>query len=179
MRACSGPPRAASLTPTEARLSLKLDPSGGLLRSFVELNNKVLDRFSADERRQRLGVHSCPGGDHDSTHSADIDYAELLPLLFELHAGSFYLELAGEHDPEAVLAAIAANMRPDQRAFVGVTDPIDPEVETAEQVRDRILLAANHILVAQLDDRRLRLLALRRRQRHRARNGIRKDPRAA
>src|SRR5436190_23202715 len=27
---------------TEARLSLKLDPSGGLLRSFVELNNSVL-----------------------------------------------------------------------------------------------------------------------------------------
>ena len=135
---------------TEARLSLKLDPSGGLLRSFVELNNQVLDRFSADERRQRLGVHSCPGGDHDSTHSADIGYAELLPLLFELHAGSFYLELAGESDPEAALSAIAANMRPDQRVFVGVTDPIDPVVETAEQVRDRILLAANHIPVAQL-----------------------------
>ncbi len=135
---------------TEARLSLKLDPSGGLLRSFVELNNQVLDRFSADERRGRLGVHSCPGGDHDSTHSADIDYAELLPLLFELHAGSFYLELAGENDPEAVLVAIAANIRPDQRVFVGVTDPIDPEVETAELVRDRILLAAKHIPVAQL-----------------------------
>src|SRR5436190_14979267 len=29
---------------TEARLSLKLDPSGGLLRSFIELNNKVLSR---------------------------------------------------------------------------------------------------------------------------------------
>jgi len=135
---------------TEARLSLKLDPSGGLLRSFVELNNQVLDRFSADERTQRLGVHSCPGGDHDSTHSADVDYAQLLPLLFELHAGSFYLELAGEHDPEAVLAAIAANLRPDQRVFVGVTDPIDPEVETAEQVRDRVLLAAKHIPVTQL-----------------------------
>ena len=35
---------------TEARLSLKLDPSGGLLRSFVELNNGVLRRFSADDR---------------------------------------------------------------------------------------------------------------------------------
>jgi 5-methyltetrahydropteroyltriglutamate--homocysteine methyltransferase len=35
---------------TEARLSLKLDPSGGLLRSFVDLNNSVLDRFSASRR---------------------------------------------------------------------------------------------------------------------------------
>ncbi len=36
-------------------------------------------------------------------------------------------------------------MRPGQRIFVGVTDPIDPRVETAEEVRDRVLLAAEHI----------------------------------
>ena len=51
-------------------LSLKLDPSGGLLDQFVELNNSVLDRFS-DEERRRIGVHTCPGGDQNSTHSAD------------------------------------------------------------------------------------------------------------
>jgi 5-methyltetrahydropteroyltriglutamate--homocysteine methyltransferase len=73
-----------------------------------------------------------------------------LPLLFELHAGVFYLELAGEADPEAVLEAVAANLRSDQRAFVGVIDPIDPEVESPEQVRERILLAAKHIPVSQL-----------------------------
>ena len=129
---------------TEGRLALKLDPSGALLRSFVELNNRVLDRFDAEDRG-RIGVHSCPGGDHDSTHSADVDYAGFLPLLFDLHAGSFYLELAGEHDPETVLQAIAATMRPGQRIFVGVTDPIDARVETAEQVRDRVLLAARYI----------------------------------
>ncbi len=135
---------------TEARLSLKLDPSGGLLRTFVDLNNRVLDRFSPDERTARIGVHSCPGGDHDSTHSADIDYAQLLPTLFDLNAGTFYLELAGEADPEAVLEAVAANLRPDQRVFVGVTDPIDPEVETPEEVCERVLLAAKHIPVSQL-----------------------------
>jgi 5-methyltetrahydropteroyltriglutamate--homocysteine methyltransferase len=131
---------------TEGRLALKLDPSGGLLRSFVDLNNAVLDRFGADERR-RIGIHSCPGGDHDSTHSADVGYAELLPLLFDLHAGSFYLELAGEADPGAVLQAIAANARPGQRIFVGVTNPIDPRIESAEEVRDRVLLAAEYIPV--------------------------------
>ena len=134
---------------TEGRLALKLDPSAGLLRSFVELNNSVLDRFD-DTERQKIGVHSCPGGDHDSTHSADVDYAALLPLLFELHAGAFYLELAGEHDPEAVLETIAANVQPGQRVFVGVTDPIDPKVETPEEVRDRVLLAARHIPLDQL-----------------------------
>jgi methionine synthase II (cobalamin-independent) len=134
---------------TEARLSLKLDPSGALLQSFVALNNRVLDRFSDGERR-RIGVHTCPGGDHDSTHSADVDYAELLPTLFGLHAGAFYLELAGERDPDAVLGIVAETLGPDQRVFVGVVDPIDPAVETAEQVRDRVLLAASRIPVGRL-----------------------------
>jgi 5-methyltetrahydropteroyltriglutamate--homocysteine methyltransferase len=134
---------------TEGRLSLKLDPSGGLLRSFVDLNNSVLDRFSDDERR-RIGVHTCPGGDRDSTHSADVDYAGLLPLLFELRAGAFYIELAGERDPETVLESVAGLLKPGRRVFVGVIDPIDPSIETQEQVRDRVLLAAKHIPLDQL-----------------------------
>jgi 5-methyltetrahydropteroyltriglutamate--homocysteine methyltransferase len=135
---------------TEARLSLKLDPSGGLLRNFVDLNNRVLDRFSEDERQRKIGVHTCPGGDHDSTHSADVAYAELLPVLFDLHVGTFYLELAGESDPEAVLEVVAGCLKANQRVFVGVIDPLDPHVETAEQVRDRVLLAAKHIPVDRL-----------------------------
>ena len=110
---------------TEGRLSLKLDPSGGLLRSFVDLNNAVLDRFSDDERR-RIGVHTCPGGDHDSTHSADVDYSGLLPALFDHHAGSFFLELAGEADPEAVLTAVAANLGPTSGSSSASPIPIDP-----------------------------------------------------
>jgi 5-methyltetrahydropteroyltriglutamate--homocysteine methyltransferase len=125
-------------------LALKLDTSGGLLRQFVDLNNQVLGRFSEAERT-RIGVHSCRGGDHDSTHSADVAYDELLPVLFDHKAGAFYLELAGEHDPESVLQAISANLRPGQRVFVGVIDPIDPEVETREQVQERVLLAARYI----------------------------------
>jgi 5-methyltetrahydropteroyltriglutamate--homocysteine methyltransferase len=47
---------------TEARLSLKIDPSGQLLKKFVELNNRVLDRFQNNpEHQSRLGVHICPG----------------------------------------------------------------------------------------------------------------------
>ena len=134
---------------TEARLSLKLDPSGGLLRSFVELNNDVLTRFSVDERR-RLGVHTCPGGDHDSTHSADVDYDDLLPTLFELQAGNFYVQLSSESDRAKVLATIKETLRPDQRVFVGVTDPIDARVETPEEVRDRTVEAAEFIPIDQL-----------------------------
>jgi 5-methyltetrahydropteroyltriglutamate--homocysteine methyltransferase len=90
---------------TEARLAVKLDPSKQLLRSFIDLNNRVVDRFSADERR-RIGVHTCPGGDKDSTHSADVDYAELLPDLFNLHAGRFFIQLASEPNPGNVRSII-------------------------------------------------------------------------
>jgi 5-methyltetrahydropteroyltriglutamate--homocysteine methyltransferase len=134
---------------TEGRLALKLDPSGGVLKSFVALNNQVLDRFSAEERKS-IGVHTCPGGDRDSTHSADIDYANLLPSLFELEVGNFYIQLASESDPARVLKIIKENAKPDQRIFVGVIDPIDPRVETPEEVRDRILQAAEFIPLDQL-----------------------------
>lgn len=134
---------------TEARLALKLDPSGNLLKSFIDLNNKVLTRFTVEER-QRIGVHSCPGGDHDSTHSADISYADLLPLLFGLQAGSFYLEYAAEKDKPSVLAVIKEHLRPDQTVFLGVTNVNDPRIESPEEIRDRILEAADVIPVSQI-----------------------------
>ncbi|MEU6989423.1 cobalamin-independent methionine synthase II family protein [Streptomyces sp. NPDC046465] len=134
---------------TEGRLSLKLDPSGALLDDFIALNNEVLGRFTEAEQA-RLGVHTCPGGDHNSTHSLDVDYAALLPKFFQLKAGNFYVQLASEADPERVLRIIAEQLRPGIRVFVGVIDPISSTVETPEEVRDRVLLAARHIPVDQL-----------------------------
>jgi 5-methyltetrahydropteroyltriglutamate--homocysteine methyltransferase len=129
---------------TEGRLSLKLDPSGGLLKSFIDLNNRVLDRFTSGERT-RIGVHVCPGGDHDSTHSADVDYAGLLPALFAMNAGRFYLQLASEADRPRVSRLIAELLGPAQRVFVGVIDPISREIETPEQVRASVMEAASFL----------------------------------
>jgi 5-methyltetrahydropteroyltriglutamate--homocysteine methyltransferase len=134
---------------TEGRLSLKLDPSGNLLRNFVALNNHVLEGFTAEERL-RIGVHVCPGGDHDSTHSADVDYAGLLPDLFQMNVGRFYLQMASEPDKKRVLHLVRQLLKPHQVVFVGVIDPIHPVVETAVQVRDRVLEAAAILPVAQL-----------------------------
>jgi 5-methyltetrahydropteroyltriglutamate--homocysteine methyltransferase len=134
---------------TEGRLSVKLDPSKDLLRSFVELNNKVLERFTGQERA-RLGVHTCPGGDRDSTHSADVDYAELLPLLFELKVKNFYLQYASEKDKPRVLQAVKQAVKPGQRVFIGVTDVLNPRVETPQEIRDLVLAAAEHIPPTQL-----------------------------
>lgn len=134
---------------TEGRLAVKIDPSGALLRSFVDLNNLALARFSPDERL-KIGVHTCPGGDRDSTHSADVDYAELLPSLFQLKATNFYIALAGEKDRSRVLEIIRRNLKPEHRIFVGVVAPIDPRVETPEEVCERILEAARYIPIRQL-----------------------------
>ena len=139
---------------TEGRLSVKLDPSKGLLNDFIVLDNRVLDRFTVDERK-KIGIHTCPGGDLDATHSADVDYAELLPSLLELNAGNFYIQMASEADRPRVLGIIKEHSRPDQRIFIGVIDPIDPRVETAEEVRERVLQAAEYIdpsLLGSTDD---------------------------
>jgi 5-methyltetrahydropteroyltriglutamate--homocysteine methyltransferase len=134
---------------TEGRLSLKLDPSGGLLNQFVALNNSVLEQFSKEQVRL-IGVHTCPGGDRDATHSAAVDYADLLPALFQLDAGRFYIQLASEPDPERVLDIACQHLRPGQLLFVGVIDPINSAIESPELVRDRVLLAAQHIPLDQL-----------------------------
>lgn len=134
---------------TEARLSIKLDPTGGTLNSFIDLNNMVLARFT-EEERQRIGVHTCPGSDHASTHSADVDYAELLPSLFELKAGNFYIAMAGEKDRERSLKIVAKYLKPGQRAFIGVIDVNNPTIETPQDVCERTLQAARHIPLNQL-----------------------------
>jgi methionine synthase II (cobalamin-independent) len=148
-RCLSSRAHAVQVDFTEGRLAIKLDPSGGLLQSFIDLNNRVLERFSPEERK-RIGVHTCPGGDQDSTHSADVDYAALLPRLFTLKVGNLYVQLASERDRSRVLGIIKQHMKPEQRVFVGVIDPIDPRVESPEEVRDRILEAAKFIPPGQL-----------------------------
>lgn len=134
---------------TEGRFSVKVDPSGELLTSFIDLINLGLSRFSPEERK-RIGVHTCPGGDLGASHSADVDYAELLPSLLQLKAGNFYIALAREPDRPRVLQIIREHLRPDQRIFVGVTSTVDHRVETPEIVRDRVLEAARYIPIGQL-----------------------------
>ena len=144
IRGCHDRGATVQIDFTEARLSLKLDPSKGLLDAFVDLNIRVLGELTEDERR-RVGVHTCPGGDQDSTHSADVPYEQLLPSLFRMNVGSFFVQLASEADRPAVLAVLGAQDIGDRRIFVGVIDPLDPRVETPEEVRDRILEAARFI----------------------------------
>ena len=49
-----------------------------------------------------------------------------------------------------MLKIIREHLKPDQRVFVGVIAPIDPRIETPEEVRDRVLEAAGYIPLDQL-----------------------------
>ncbi len=139
---------------TEGRLACRNDPKNpwtgrGMLGNFIELNNRVIDRFSAEERKN-IGIHTCPGGDCDSTHSADVDYAELLPSMFKMNAGYFLMQLSSEADKERVYKLCGEHSREDangvpQVCFIGVINPQSPEVETPEQVCDDLMLASKHI----------------------------------
>jgi methionine synthase II (cobalamin-independent) len=144
---------------TEGRLATRNDPRNpwtgrNMLPHFIELDNRVLARFTPEERRS-IGVHTCPGGDRDSVHSADVDYHDLLPSMFGLNAGYFLIQLASERDKDRVYRIIGENLREDadgvtQMAYTGVINPLNPRVETPEEVRDALVRAANFIPAEQL-----------------------------
>ncbi len=139
---------------TEGRLATRNDPRNpwtgrGLLPHFIELINQVLARFSPAERAS-IGVHTCPGGDRDSVHSADVDYNDLLPSMFSLNAGYFLMQLASERDKDRVYKIIGEHSRDDaegvpQMCYIGVTNPGNPRVESAQEVHDALVRAATFI----------------------------------
>ena len=139
---------------TEGRLATRADPRNpwtgrNMLPHFIELNNRVMDRFSAAER-SRIGIHTCPGGDRDSVHSADVPYSDLLPSMFGINAGYFLIQLASERDRDRVYALIGQYLREDangvpQFAYIGVINPLNPRVESPAEVRDALVRAANFI----------------------------------
>ncbi len=67
-----------------------------------------------------------------------------------LNAGRFYIQLASEPNRQRVLGIIREHAKADELIFVGVTDPIDPNIESPEQVRDRVIEAAEYIPVDRL-----------------------------
>jgi len=139
---------------TEGRLATRNDPrnpwtGAGMLSHFIELNNRAIDRFTPEERA-RIGIHTCPGGDRDSVHSADVPYNDLLPSMFQMNAGYFLIQLSSERDKDPVYESIGKYSRDDangipQISYVGVINPLNPRIESPEEVRDALVRAANFI----------------------------------
>ena len=139
---------------TEGRLATRADPrnpwtGAGKLPYFIELNNRVIDRFTAEER-VNIGIHTCPGGDRDSVHSADVPYSDLLPHMFKMNAGYFLIQLASERDKDPVYEMVGKHSRDDangvaQMCYVGVIVTQSPRAESAQEVCDQLVRAANFI----------------------------------
>ncbi|HEV2061198.1 MAG TPA: hypothetical protein VGR11_17735 [Solirubrobacteraceae bacterium] len=134
---------------TEGRLATREDPrnpwtGAGLLPHFIELNNRVLANFS-DEERKKIGIHTCPGGDRDSVHSADVPYNNLLPEMFKINAGYFLIQLSSEREKDPVYESIGQHSRDDQMCYIGVTNPLSPRPESAQEICDAIVRAADFI----------------------------------
>jgi methionine synthase II (cobalamin-independent) len=139
---------------TEGRLATREDPrnpwtGAGLLPHFIELVNGVMARFSAEERKN-IGIHTCPGGDRDSVHSADVPYNNLLGTMFDINAGYFLIQLASERDRDPVYETIGKNLRSDaegvtQMAYLGVINPLNPRIESPQEVAEQLARAANFI----------------------------------
>ena len=71
-----------------------------------------------------------------------IDYGELLPDMFQINAGRFFMQLASEADRPRVLDIVSRERRLGQWVYVGVINVINEEVESAETVAERVLEAA-------------------------------------
>jgi methionine synthase II (cobalamin-independent) len=139
---------------TEGRLANKNDSRNpwtgkNMLGEFIDLNNRLFARFTPDERTN-IGIHTCPGGDCDSVHSKEVPYELLLEHMFDMNAGYFLIQCASEEDRESVYKLCGQYRRDDaagvsQVCFMGVINPLSPDVETPEHVRDELLTAAEHI----------------------------------
>ena len=102
----------------------------------------------------------------------------LLPSLFELDGGILLRRVGGRAGPRrCARRSSATHLKPDQMVFVGVVDPIDPRIETPEEVRDRVLEAAEYIPARTARHvRRLRVLAILRRYDDDPRHGVCENP---
>src|SRR6202042_1001468 len=117
---------------TEGRLALREDSRNpwtgrGMLPHFIDLINRVLARFTAEE-----------------------PYSALLPSLFQLNAGYFLMQNKSERDREEVYKLVGEHSREDadgvaQIVHIGVINPQNPRVETPQEVCDELVAAAKHI----------------------------------
>ncbi|KAL8714354.1 MAG: hypothetical protein Q9220_001687 [cf. Caloplaca sp. 1 TL-2023] len=124
--------KRVSIDFTEGRLASEKDSrnpgtDAELPKTFVNLNNKVLDRFSAEEK-ENIGIHTC-----HSVHSAELLYPALLPLPSAMNVGYFSIQLSPEKDETGVYREIRESIRPHanrvkQFAYIGVINPLKDDV---------------------------------------------------
>ena len=108
------------------------------------------DRPLLAEERRTSASTPAPAATWTRCTSQEVPYEKLLSKMFQLNAGYFLIQCASEEDRESVYKLCGQYSREDangvpQVCFMGVINPLNPEVETPEHVRDELLLAAKYI----------------------------------
>jgi 5-methyltetrahydropteroyltriglutamate--homocysteine methyltransferase len=67
-----------------------------------------------------------------------------------MKVGRFYLQMASESDKKRLYPLLKDLINHQQLLFIGVIDPINPQIETPAEVCDRILEAASFLPIEQL-----------------------------
>ena len=91
---------------TEGRLAIKIDPSGKLLHSFIDLNNLALSRFSAPRIGSGSACIPVPVATAIRPTARMSTTPSCCPACSSCKAGNFYIALAGEADRVRVLKII-------------------------------------------------------------------------
>ena len=104
------------------------------------MSETEIDTPATGDSRAETAAEPPAESAHDEDNQLTRDYVDKVIACLE----------AGEADKARVLSVIREHRKADQFVFVGVIDPIDPKVETAEEVRDRVLEAAEYIPIDRL-----------------------------
>ena len=90
---------------------------------------------------ERLGLHVCRGNwTPDESAALSGDYRPLLGFLRDAPVGTVFLEFC---TPRAGELELLRDLPGDKRIGVGVVNPKDPAVESAEAIREGIARAVN------------------------------------
>ena len=127
---------------TEGRLANKNDsrnPWTGkdMLQEFIDLNNRVIDRFSRRGARRTSASTRARAATATRCTPRTCPTRSCCRKMFDLNAGYFLIQCASEEDKEKVYQLCGKYSREDangvpQVCFMGVINPLTPEVETPE-----------------------------------------------
>src|SRR5438874_1073753 len=126
---------------------------GGVTIPFADGHTRQLPRLTAGPFRYR--TYAAQFLDEARKHTRRpvkqaVISASALSLLYPQDGLPAYSRDKFLDDLGRVLRIIKQHARPEHKIFVGVIDPIDPHIESPEQVRDRVLEAAEVIPLEQL-----------------------------
>jgi len=116
------------------------EDSGALLQSYIRLYNDCISSRPAD---MHVGIHLCRGNFAYSRHFSEGGYDRIAPRLFgEIDANTYFLEYdtdrAGGFEP---LRALPAH----KNVILGVVTSKFPELEDLEEMKQRVLQAADFV----------------------------------